>query len=322
MSGIILTNYQMKLVRHYGAIACAVIVALFLLGSGICAFIKKPVHVEKTSYTLKSGFPIFTDEKAYIDLVKNYPYNFGVNIIIHTMRTGESLWDVAHAYRISVDTLIAANPFLTELSSRQGMRIVVPQEDGVLVPIRFSWDAFRMSRILPFCKTPSGKYLPFVFDLFCQDDMRFVFFKGAKPEIVNNGLEGLYNIRKIFRTPVNGRYSSMFGDRVDPFHAAMSFHNGIDIQSYTGAPIYPIKEGLVCFSGWFEGFGFTLVIQHPEGYVSMYGHCSSLKAKKGDFVSKDTIIGLVGSTGRSTGPHLHFSLFRHGDLINPLFYIW
>jgi murein DD-endopeptidase MepM/ murein hydrolase activator NlpD len=299
-----------------------VIVASFLLGSGIYVLIKKPVRVEKNTYTLKDGFPIFTDEKAYITLVKNYPYNFGVKILIHTMRTGESLWDVAYAYHVSIDTLIAANPFLTTLSSHPGVQVVVPEENGVLTPVRFSWDVYRMSRLLPFGKKPSGKYLPFVFDLFCQDDMRFVFFRDAKPGIVNDSLEGLYNIRKIFRTPVNGRYSSMFGERVDPFNTSMSFHNGIDIQSYIGAPIHPIEDGMVCFAGWFEGFGLAMVIQHPDGYVSMYGHCSALKAKKGDFVTKDTVIALVGSTGRSTGPHLHFSLFRHGDLINPLYYIW
>ncbi|HDP81109.1 MAG TPA: M23 family metallopeptidase, partial [Spirochaetes bacterium] len=65
-----------------------------------------------------------------------------------------------------------------------------------------------------------------------------------------------------------------------------------------------------------------VVVQHAEGYISMYGHCSSIKVKKGDWVDSDSVIALVGSTGRSTGPHLHFMLLRHGSVINPLLFIW
>ena len=68
--------------------------------------------------------------------------------------------------------------------------------------------------------------------------------------------------------------------------------------------------------------GQTVVVQHPDGYVTWYGHCSSIKVKRGDWVTKKDVIALVGSTGRSTGPHLHFMVMRHGQMIDPLLFVW
>ncbi|MFW5770399.1 MAG: M23 family metallopeptidase, partial [Spirochaetota bacterium] len=66
----------------------------------------------------------------------------------------------------------------------------------------------------------------------------------------------------------------------------------------------------------------TIMIQHNDGYESLYGHCSKILVEKGDKVETSTIIGRIGSTGRSTGPHLHFTLYHHGKVINPLLFVW
>jgi len=79
---------------------------------------------------------------------------------------------------------------------------------------------------------------------------------------------------------------------------------------------------MVIFTGWRGGFGNTVMIQHDEGYTTLYGHLSSISVKVGAWVTKDDIIGQVGSTGFSTGPHLHFTVMKHGQDVNPLLFIW
>ena len=114
----------------------------------------------------------------------------------------------------------------------------------------------------------------------------------------------------------------MFGDRIDPIYNSSNFHNGIDIKAKMNSKYYPAREGVVSYTGWRSGYGKTIIIQHHDGYSTLYGHSNKIKVKTGDWVNKTSVIGLVGSTGRSTGPHLHFTLMKHGKFLNPLLHIW
>ncbi len=117
--------------------------------------------------------------------------------------------------------------------------------------------------------------------------------------------------------PVDGRISSQFGWRADPFSGDEKFHSGIDIAAPSGREIYPINKGRVIFSGMTQGYGNTVVIDHGDGYVSKYGHNLTNLVVVGDSVDPGQVIALVGSTGRSTGPHLHFELQHQGKKVNP-----
>jgi murein DD-endopeptidase MepM/ murein hydrolase activator NlpD len=294
-----------------------------VVGNLVAILFIKRVHVDPKGYILKEGFPLFVSAEEYLRLVRTYPHDMGTKVKIHTMRPGESYWDVARANCISVDTIVAANPFIQSLAAREGSQIVVPLADGVLVPVDNIFDVYRMKRILGRCGGAGGEYMHSVFRLLSTDDMRFAFFRDARPCLVNGNLQALYNIRKIFQSPIRGgMYSSLYGDRVDPMREGTAFHNGVDIQVRMGTPIYPVREGIVTHTGWQDGYGLTIVVQHAEGYISMYGHCSGIAVKKGQRVEKDRVIGRVGSTGRSTGPHLHFMMMRHGRMLNPLLFIW
>jgi murein DD-endopeptidase MepM/ murein hydrolase activator NlpD len=168
-----------------------------------------------------------------------------------------------------------------------------------------------------------GDYRQSVFRALSPDDVRLAFIPDTRPALVSEKLEALYAIRRIFQNPVrSGLYSSLYGDRVDPMFEGMAFHNGIDIMSRMGTPIRPAREGMVSFTGWMDGYGQTVIVQHWDGYVTWYGHCSAIKVKRGDWVNKKDVIALVGSTGRSTGPHLHFMVMRHGRMIDPLLFVW
>ena len=117
------------------------------------------------------------------------------------------------------------------------------------------------------------------------------------------------------------RLSSGFGKRVDPITNAWSEHEGLDFLSAIGTTIYAAGSGLVTFSGWDNSYGQSILINHGDGYVSRYAHASQLLVKEGARVDFHQPIALVGTTGRSTGPHLHVEIIKHGVAVNPAEYL-
>ena len=129
-------------------------------------------------------------------------------------------------------------------------------------------------------------------------------------------------IQKAFlKSPLNyRRISSYFGTRTHPITKKKSTHNGVDYAAARGTPVEATASGVVTKASWNKRHtGETVKIRHPKGYVTLYGHLSKYgKFKVGDRVQQHDIIGYVGSTGRSTGPHLHYTIYHHGKAINPL----
>ncbi len=118
--------------------------------------------------------------------------------------------------------------------------------------------------------------------------------------------------------PVDRGYiSSSYGYRSDPFTGKKVFHKGVDIPSSKGAPIYVLAAGVVTFSGKKSGFGNMIEVDHGKGYTTRYAHISKLMVSAGDRVDQDQEIAKIGSTGRSTGPHLHLEMFKDGRRFNP-----
>lgn len=113
------------------------------------------------------------------------------------------------------------------------------------------------------------------------------------------------------------RISSAFGERTDPFTGKSRFHHGLDIAAESGTPVYPASPGKVIFSGKKGGYGNMVEILHEDGLVTRYGHNSENIVKEGDIVSPSRAIAYVGSTGRSTGPHLHFEVLKEGKALDP-----
>jgi len=121
--------------------------------------------------------------------------------------------------------------------------------------------------------------------------------------------------------PVNGRISSSFGLRRFYNNKPRQSHNGIDVAAPTGTPIVSCADGIVIDSGDFFFNGKTLFIDHGQGLVTMYCHLSEFNVKTGDTVKQGQLIGKVGQTGRSTGPHLHWSIALNGAMVNPLLFV-
>jgi len=120
------------------------------------------------------------------------------------------------------------------------------------------------------------------------------------------------------KSPIrDGWYSSNFGYRIDPFTGQQSMHEGIDFPAEIGTPIVASASGKVSFAEWHPQYGKMLEIDHGNGLVSRYAHASSLLVKTGDLVLAGQRIAVVGNTGRSTGPHLHFEVRLNGSPQNP-----
>jgi len=118
--------------------------------------------------------------------------------------------------------------------------------------------------------------------------------------------------------PTTGRITSGFGYRKNPFGRGREFHNGLDIANNSGTKIKAAGSGVVTFSGYNSSYGRYVIISHGYGYQSVYGHNRKILVKVGDKVEKGQVICEMGSTGRSTGPHLHFEIRLNGNLIDPM----
>ncbi len=141
-------------------------------------------------------------------------------------------------------------------------------------------------------------------------------------------LEALLSNRKLEREvfiagrPIKkGWMSSRFGRRTDPFTGKIAWHAGVDFAGKEGADIVAVAAGVVTWSGDRYGYGNLVEVNHGNGFKTRYAHCKENLVKVGDVVKKGQIIALMGSSGRSTGPHVHFEVYKHGRTVDPSSYI-
>lgn len=145
-------------------------------------------------------------------------------------------------------------------------------------------------------------------------------------EIVQKAAEAALNINSTHQNSfeahlpaVGGTITSKVGMRTDPVDGTWRHHNGIDIAIPTGTPVKPVAPGVVVYSGARSGYGNTVVVEHDNGVLTLYAHNSRLMVAQGQAVTPDNILALSGSTGRSTGPHLHFEAWQAGTNVTMAF---
>lgn len=122
--------------------------------------------------------------------------------------------------------------------------------------------------------------------------------------------------------PSNNSHSitDSYGWRICPFHGR-EFHNGIDIDARRGTPVLAASSGTVIQAGWNGGYGYSVMISHPDGITTLYGHMDSYSVRVGQSVTKGQTVGTCGNTGNSTGAHIHFTMYKGGTTVNPLDYL-
>ncbi len=118
-----------------------------------------------------------------------------------------------------------------------------------------------------------------------------------------------------------GWMSSRFGRRTDPFSGHVAWHAGVDFAGKEGSDVVAVASGVVTWSGERYGYGNLVEINHGNGFKTRYGHCKEMLVKVGDVVKKGQVVATMGSSGRSTGPHVHFEVYKHGRAVDPSTYI-
>ena len=232
----------------------------------------------------------------------------------YEVKSGDTISGITRkAGLTNLSTIIAVNDIDNVRALYAGQKIRIPSIDGLVYPVK---SGNTLAGI-------SVKYNIPLEDLLDVNDLssqtlkigQQLFIPGAKMD--SSKLHEA--LGDMFKKPIFGSYriSSPFGWRPDPFTGVRTFHTGIDMACPAGTPIHASMGGKVLTAGWSNVFGNYVIINHENGYQTLYGHMSKIIAKKGQRINQGTLIGLVGSTGYSTGPHLHFTVYRHGRLIDP-----
>lgn len=138
-------------------------------------------------------------------------------------------------------------------------------------------------------------------------------------DYIKKDIDYLFNTVKSIPvgTPLKGKINSSFGYRKDPFKSRSGFHSGLDIDANYGQHVVATADGVVTKASWHTNYGKTVIVKHKDNYETLYGHLSKLQVKEGQEVKVGDVIGKAGSTGRSTGTHLHYEVIKDGKRVNP-----
>ena len=271
---------------------------------GLLAETAEPEPVQEVAEIIPLGD---TDEEAETLTYQTY-----------RVKSGDMIGYIADAFGITQDTIISVNNIRQSRLIQPDQYLKIPSMPGILYTVkangetpltiaeRYEVDATKcalVNYLSPTTELKAG------YSLFVPDaELDWM----TRQEI--NG--------DLFKKPLRARYwlSSPYGWRDSPFNTgARSFHGGIDMAVSSGTPIYPAMDGKVTTAGYNATYGNYVIVTHHSGYKTLYGHMSKITCAVGNFVyAQKTQIGLVGSTGLSTGPHLHFTVYKNGNTINPL----
>ncbi len=236
----------------------------------------------------------------------------GLDLFEYAPRPAEDLFSLNARLGLRYDTLATLNGATSKDSFARRSPILIPSQDGVFVddPPRGELQEMMLSTRL------SAGHAPLKLKVQRDGRLQAVSFF---PDDSFSAVERAYFLRILYRNPIDkGHVTSMYGWRSDPFTGAREFHGGLDIGAPEGTPVHAARDGTVTDIGRTDEYGRYVVITHPGGYQTVYGHLSSINATIGEEVSTGFILGAVGHTGRATGPHLHFEVRTRAGTRDPL----
>jgi murein DD-endopeptidase MepM/ murein hydrolase activator NlpD len=232
----------------------------------------------------------------------------------------QNYWSLARGAKVNIDTIVGFNPDMQHLNAYVGRPVLLANQRGALHQVapgeslagieeRYGLERGTLRQVnrLGWLGPRSGQVL---------------FLPGVAPKQLTPEMQAIYDQRNFFRSPLAGKYTSLLGTRHDPFTGFSKHHNGVDIKAPFNSLVAAAADGTVSLAGWNSGFGKCVIIEHADGYRTLYGHLNTILVKQGQKVKQYQFIGRVGSTGRTTGPHLHFTIWKNGSLQNPLKYLW
>jgi murein DD-endopeptidase MepM/ murein hydrolase activator NlpD len=229
----------------------------------------------------------------------------------YTVKQGDTIGQIARDFGLNQDTILSINNIKNSRLLQIGQRLKIPNQDGVLYKVK-KGDV--LGKIAENYQVEAAA-LKTVNELFTErvNEGSTIFIPGAKLNLMD-----LQEINgDLFSWPLRGYITSRYGYRSSPFGGARQFHTGIDIGAAMGTPVRAAMAGRVSGVGYNETSGNYVVVTHHSGYRTLYAHLSVVRVKAGAYVRTGDRIGDVGSTGLSTGPHLHFTVYKNGITVNP-----
>jgi len=256
--------------------------------------------IKRAIYTVKSS----RSEKNLPEL-KFYTYK---------VKQKENFWVVMSKCSLDMDTIMSVNNLTSPFQVVPGTVIYIPNMRGVVIP---GEDLKALQGVLTAEKI-NIRYVKAV-NKSETLDKKYVFIPCGKISAIERSLF----LGTAFFSPIQyGKATSGFGSRRNPFNDRRTeFHKGIDLGCHAGTKVHAARSGNVVFSGYEEGYGNLVIIEHEFGYRSYYGHLSKIAVKRGQSVKPGEVIALSGNTGRSTGPHLHFEIRKNGRALNPMTFL-
>ncbi len=247
-----------------------------------------------------AGTPVFHDKISF----KNY-----------TVKTGDTIGGITRKFGLkNISTIIAVNGIDNVRQVYSGQKLKIPSFDGLTYTVNAGASLQGIS----------AKYGIAVEDILDANDLdtmnitvgQELFIPGA--HLDRDTLRKAMGETWALPLKIRWRLTSKCGWRGDPFTGVRQYHPGIDMACSSGTPIYAALGGKVLAAGFSRIYGNYIIIDHRNGYQTLYGHMSKKISSAGDYVQQGQKIGLVGSTGYSTGPHLHFTVYKNGKVVDPL----
>jgi hypothetical protein len=275
---------------------------------------------------LPASAPNYTPQQIIDDLNARLAYlhsrTSNVGFYIHTVRMRENMWKLATKMHYSVHSIIGCNPQLETYEINYKQKLLIPSKSGTLHIVQDSDSWEKIAQRYKVSIDELNKFNPGGVNI-AKGDMVFIPDRRPDMEIMNDKMRQKYEMRALFVSPLGGRLTSTFGMRWHPVTGQRSLHGGIDIAVKEGTWVGAAADGIVTVASDDAGhYGKAVFIDHQDGYVTHYGHLSSIRVRVGQHVKARQLIAKSGSTGRSTGPHLHFTIQKNGVNKDPLKFIW
>jgi murein DD-endopeptidase MepM/ murein hydrolase activator NlpD len=230
-----------------------------------------------------------------------------IHIYAYTAKKDDTLLAIAARCSVPYDAIASLNRIASMQDSIAGKTLLLPTLPGLYLPDK-----------------AENTFENLLLSSFDPDDKSIITFRVGDtawhciPDALFDGTVRAFFLTPAFRFPLPGLVvTSSFGMRKNPVTGNLVFHKGIDLAAPRGTPVHPCADGIVTYTGYDPIYGNHIIVKHDGNRESLYGHLSSIKIELHQKVKTDTIIGTVGSTGQSTGPHLHFEIHENGVAKNP-----
>lgn len=238
-----------------------------------------------------------------------------ITYTVYRVKQGDMIGILAESFGITQDTIISVNNIKQSRLLQIGQYLRIPNMPGIIYSVRK--DGETVQTIADFYEV-SAERCAIVNSMETNTSLKAgtsIFVPNAEMDwVTRQEING-----DLFLKPLRSKFwfSSYFGWRDSPFTGERSYHNGIDMAAPQGTNIYAALYGKVTTAGWSDIYGNYVIVTHHSGYKTLYAHMSSISVKVGQAVTTNTLLGKVGSTGKSTGPHLHFTVYKNDIAVNP-----